>query len=256
MSVPAGALAGLAHPALAAVGELDPGFFKERTESSLPCEASSSHLFCGQWALDHIDRYVTPTLQQLEMVVISVAAGFVIAFALAILAQRFGYLRPPLLAGTGILFAIPSVAFFLLLLPVSGRGRETAIIALTAYTLQIIYRNVMVGLDNVPAAVKDAARGQGLTDRQVLWKVEIPMAVPEIIAGLRIATVSTVAIATLAVFAGGGGLGSEILTGPNLHFPTTIVLAGGIAIAMALCFDALLLLLQRIVTPWRRVRAI
>jgi osmoprotectant transport system permease protein len=190
------------------------------------------------------------------MVVISVAVGFLIAFGLAVLAQRYGWLRPPLLAGTGILFAIPSVAFFLLLLPLSGRGRETAIIALTAYTLQIIYRNVMVGLDNVPVAVKDAARGMGLTERQLLWKVEVPMAVPEIIAGLRIATVSTVAIATLAVFAGGGGLGSQILTGPNLHFPTTIVIAGGIAIVMALCFDAMLLLVQRLATPWRRVRAV
>lgn len=256
MTGPVASLAGLAHPSLAAVGEVGDGFFKERTEGNLPCEASSSHFFCGQWAIDHIDRYVTPTLQQLEMVVISVIAGFLIAFALALVAQRFRWLRPPLLAGTGVLFAIPSIAFFLLLLPLSGRGRETAIIALTAYTLQIIYRNVMIGLDNVPANVKDAASGMGLTGRQVLWKVEIPMAVPEIIAGLRIATVSTVAIATLAVFAGGGGLGSEILTGPNLHFPTTIVLAGGIAIVMALCFDALLLLAQRLLTPWRRVRAI
>jgi osmoprotectant transport system permease protein len=250
------ALAGLAHPSLAAVGEVGEGFIQERNEGELPCQASSSHFFCGQWALDHIDRYVTPTVQQLEMVVVSVVAGFLIAFALALMAMRFHWLRPPLLAGTGILFAIPSVAFFLLLLPLSGRGRETAIIALTAYTLQIIYRNVVVGLDNVPNSVKDAARGMGLNERQVLWKVEIPMAVPEIIAGMRVATVSTVAIATLAVFAGGGGLGSQILTGPNLHFPTTIVLAGGIAIAMALCFDALLLILQRFLTPWRRVRAV
>jgi osmoprotectant transport system permease protein len=246
----------VAHPLVAAVGEGGESFFHERNEGNLPCQASSSHFFCGQWALDHIDRYVTPTLQQLEMVVVSVIAGFLIAFALALLAQRFRWLRPPLLAGTGVLFAIPSVAFFLLLLPLSGRGRETAIIALTAYTLQIIYRNVTVGLDNVPNSVKDAARGMGLTERQVLWKVEVPMAVPEIIAGLRIATVSTVAIATLAVFAGAGGLGSQILTGPNLHFPTTIVLAGGIAIVIALCFDALLLIVQRIATPWRRVRAV
>jgi osmoprotectant transport system permease protein len=249
-------LALLGHPLVLAAGQVPKGFVKERTEENLPCQASSSHFFCGQWALDHIDRYVTPTLQQLEMVVISVAAGFLVALALALLARRFRWLRPPLLAGTGILFAIPSVAFFLLLLPLTGRGRETAIIALTAYTLQIIYRNVIVGLDNVPGSVKDAARGMGLNDRQVLWKVEIPMAIPEIIAGLRIATVSTVAIATLAVFAGAGGLGSQILTGPNLHFPTTIVLAGGIAIVMALCFDALLLLVQRFATPWRRVRAV
>ncbi len=251
-----GALAGLAHPSLAAVGEVGEGFFHERTEGNLPCQASESHLFCWNWATEHIDRYGTPTLQQLELVVISVIAGFVIAFGLALLGHRLRWLRPPLLAGTGILFAIPSLAFFLLLLPISGRGRETAIIALTAYTLQIIYRNVVLGLDNVPASAKDAARGMGLTRRQILWKVEVPMAVPEIIAGLRIATVSTVAIATLAVFAGGGGLGTQILGEANLKFPTTIVISGVIVIAMALCFDVILLTIQRLLTPWRRVRAI
>ncbi len=135
--------------------------------------------------------------------------GFAVAFALALLAHRQRWLQPPLLAGTGVLYTIPSVAFFFLLLPITGRGRDTAIIALSAYTLQIIYRNTMVGLANVPASVKDAARGMGLTERQILWKVELPLATPEIVAGLQIATVSTVAIATLAVFAGGGGLGGR-----------------------------------------------
>jgi osmoprotectant transport system permease protein len=241
---------------LAAVGEVGESFFHQRNEGNLPCQASSSHLFCFDWAREHIDRYGTPTLQQFELVVISVIAGFLIALALAVLAHRVRWLRPPLLAGTGILFAIPSVAFFLLLLPITGRGRETAIIALTAYTLQIIFRNVVIGLDNVPASVKDAARGMGLTARQILWKVEIPMAVPEIIAGLRIATVSTVAIATLAVFAGGGGLGTQILGEANLQFPTTIVISGVIVILMALSFDVVLLTIQRVLTPWRRVRAV
>jgi osmoprotectant transport system permease protein len=241
---------------LAAVGEVGESFFHQRNEGNLPCQASSSHLFCFDWAREHIDRYGTPTLQQFELVVISVIAGFLVALALAVLAHRVRWLRPPLLAGTGILFAIPSVAFFLLLLPITGRGRETAIIALTAYTLQIIFRNVVIGLDNVPASVKDAARGMGLTARQILWKVEIPMAVPEIIAGLRIATVSTVAIATLAVFAGGGGLGTQILGEANLQFPTTIVISGVIVILMALSFDVVLLTIQRVLTPWRRVRAV
>ncbi len=140
-------------------------------------------------------------------------------------------------------------------MPITGRGRETAIIALSAYTLQIIYRNVTVGLANVPASAKDAARGMGMTERQILWRVELPLATPEIIGGLRIATVSTVAIATLAVFAGAGGLGTQILTEANLHFPTTIVIAGGIAMAMALFFDAVLLTAQYFTTPWRRVRS-
>jgi osmoprotectant transport system permease protein len=245
----------LAMP-LAAVGEVGEGFLKERSGETLGCVAKPSHLFCGSWAAEHIGDYVTPARQQLELVVISVLIGFAIAFVLAMLARRFRYLDPPLLAGTGILFAIPSVAFFLLLLPITGRGRETAIIALTAYTLQIIYRNVMVGLHNVPESAKDAARGTGLTERQILWKVEIPLAIPEIIAGLRVAVVSTMAIATLAVFVHAGGLGGKIYGSGNLNFPTTIIIAGVIAIVMALLLDAVLLLIQRAATPWRRAEAL
>jgi osmoprotectant transport system permease protein len=237
---------------LAAVGELGEGFFKERSGETLPCQSRPSHLFCWDWATEHIDRFGTPALQQFELVVISVLIGFAIAFAFALLAHRFKPLQWPFLAGTGVLFAIPSIAFFLLLLPITGRGRETAIIALSAYTLQIIYRNVMQGLHNVPESAKDAARGMGLTERQILWKVELPMAVPEIVGGLRIATVSTMAIATLAVFAGGGGLGSQIFGSANLTFPTAIIIAGGIAILMAFAIDLVLLTAQRLATPWRR----
>lgn len=248
-------MTGLATTPVAAVGEVGEGFFKERSGETLGCVAHPSHLFCFEWAREHIGEYGTPALQQLEMVVISVLIGFAIAFALALLAHRVRYLEPPLLAGTGILFAIPSVAFFLLLLPITGRGRETAIIALSAYTLQIIYRNVMVGLHNVPDSAKDAARGMGLTGRQILWKVELPLAVPEIVAGLRVAVVSTMAIATLAVFVHAGGLGEKIYGAGNLNFPTTIIIAGVIAIVMALLLDAVLLIVQRLITPWRRVEA-
>jgi osmoprotectant transport system permease protein len=239
----------------AAVGEVGKGFIQERSADTLPCQAKPSHLFCWDWAREHIDRYGTPALQQLELVLISIVLGFAVAFALALFAHRRKWLRPPLLAGTGVLYAIPSIAFFLLLLPITGRGRETAIIALSAYTLQIIYRNVTVGLDNVPESAKDSARGMGMTDRQVLWRVELPLATPEIIGGLRIATVSTIAIATLAVFAGAGGLGTQILGEGNLHFPTTILIAGGIVVAMAFTFDAVLLTIQYFATPWRRALA-
>lgn len=246
----------MASPALlAAVGEVGKGFIQERSSETLPCQANTAKLFCFDWAREHIDRYVTPTVQHVELVAISVLLGFAIAFALALLAHRRRWLQPPLLAGTGILFTIPSIAFFFLLLPITGRGRDTAIIALSAYTLQIIYRNTTVGLANVQESVKDAARGMGLTERQILWKVELPLAAPEIVAGLRIATVSTVAIATLAVFAGGGGLGTQIYGGGNLSFTTSIIIAGGIAILMALSFDAILLIVQRLATPWRRVAA-
>jgi osmoprotectant transport system permease protein len=238
-------------PALiAAVGEVGKGFIHERSSETLPCQATDK-LFCWDWAKEHIDRYGTPTVQHFELVIISVLLGFAIAFALALLAHRHHWLQPPLLAGTGVLYTIPSVAFFFLLLPVTGRGRDTAIIALSAYTLQIIYRNTMVGLANVPASAKDAARGLGLTDRQILWRVELPLATPEIIAGLRIATVSTVALATLAVFAGGGGLGTLIKS--QITFKTNIIIAGGIAMLMATAFDLVLLAIQRLATPWRRV---
>jgi osmoprotectant transport system permease protein len=244
----------MADPALfAAAGQVGEDFFKERTSGTLPCQADESHLFCFDWAKENIDRYGTPTQQHLEIVVFSVVIGFVIAFALALFAHRTHWLQPPLLAGTGILYTIPSIAFFFLLLPVTGFGRDTAIIVLSAYTLQIIYRNTMLGLDNVPDSVKDAARGMGLTNRQILWKVELPLATPEIIAGLRVATASTIAIATLVVLISAGGLGTEMY-GSNFNFPTAILIAVGIIALMVLAFDLLLLTAQRLLTPWRKVR--
>lgn len=241
---------------LAAAGQVGEGFFKERSAETLPCQARTSHLFCWDWARENIDRYGTPTLQHLEIVLLSILLGFVIAFALALIAHRQTWLRPPLLAATGVLYTIPSIAFFFLLLPITGRGRDTAVIVLAAFTLQIIYRNTLLGLANVPESTKTAARGMGMTDRQILWRVELPLATPEIVAGLRIATVSTVAIATLAVFIGGGGLGTEIYGSGNLTFPTTIIITAAIVILMALALDALLLAVQVLTTPWRRVKPV
>ena len=236
---------------VAAAGELPPDFFQERTSETLPCQATSK-LFCFDWARENIDRYGTPTVQHLKLVALAVLIGFAIAFTLALLAHRRRWLRAPLLAATGVLYTIPSVAFFFLLLPLTGRGVDTAVIALTAFNLQIIYRNTTVGLSNVPKSVVDAARGMGQTERQVLWRVEVPLASREIIAGLRIATVSTVAIATLATLAGGGGLGKPIFEF-GISYKTNIIIAGGIAMAMALTFDAILLAIQRLATPWERV---
>ena len=240
---------------IATVGEVGEGFFHERNSENLPCQSRAGHLFCFDWAREHIDRFGTPALQQFELVLFSVVIGFLVAFALALFAHRNRWLRPPLLAATGILYTIPSIAFFFLLLPITGFGRDTAIIVLAAYTLQIIYRNTMVGLNKVPASVKDAARGMGLTDRQILWRVEVPLATPEIIAGLRIATVSTVAIATLAVFIQAGGLGTQIYGSGNLTFPTVVIIAGAIGMLMAFAFDLVLLGIQRLATPWRRAVA-
>lgn len=244
----------MSSPLVIAAGEVGGDFFRERSSGTLPCQAQSSHLFCWDWAKENIDRYGTPTVQHLEIVLLSVVIGFFVAFALALFAHRRRQLQPPLLAATGVLYTIPSIAFFFLLLPVTGFGRDTAIIVLAAYTLQIIYRNTILGLANVPASVKDAARGMGFTNRQILWRVELPLAIPEIIAGLRVAVVSTIAIATLVVFINAGGLGTQIYGSGNLTFPTSIVIAMAIVMAMALLFDLVLLTVQRLTTPWRRVR--
>jgi osmoprotectant transport system permease protein len=239
-------------PLVLAAGEVGGDFFRERSSGTLPCQAQSSHLFCWDWAKENIDRYGTPTVQHLEIVLLSVVIGFAVAFALAVLAHRRRQLQPPLLAATGVLYTIPSIAFFFLLLPVTGFGRDTAIVVLAAYTLQIIYRNTILGLANVPESVKDAARGMGFTKRQILWRVELPLAIPEIVAGLRVAVVSTIAIATLVVFINAGGLGTQIYGSGNLTFPTSIVIAMAIVMAMALLFDLILLTTQKLITPWRR----
>ena len=208
--------------------------------------------FCFDWVAENFsDRYVTPTLEHLYLVGFSVVLGFVLAMGMAVLSHRRRWLVPPFIGVTGVLYTIPSVAFFFLLLPITGRGVDTALIALTAYNIQIIYRNVVAGLSNVPVGPKDAGRGMGMTGRQLLWKVEFPLAVPEIVAGLRIATVSTVAIATLADFAGGGGLGSQIITGSNITFKTNIVVVTVLAVGMAVIFDILFLLAQRRLTRWQ-----
>lgn len=239
---------------LAANGQLGEGFFKDRTSGELPCQATDA-LFCWDWAKQNFDRYEPFFVEHVELVAFSVVIGFVVAFGLALLAHRRPWLRLPFLLGTGVLYTIPSVAFFFLLLPFTGRGRDTAVIALSVYTLQIIYRNTMLGLDNVPPATVDAARGMGMTARQALWKVEIPLALPEIVAGVTIATVSTVAIATLAALAGGGGLGETIVGSEPLgiSFKTNILIAGGLTVGIGIVFGLALLFLRRLLTPWRRV---
>jgi osmoprotectant transport system permease protein len=235
----------------APIAQLGEEFFREREDTGCVQE---NGVFCFGWAFDNLDRYVTPTVEHVMLVLPSVAIGFAIAFALALLSHRRRWLVPPITGATGVLYTVPSIAFFFLLLPITGRGVDTAIIALTAYTLQIIYRNIVAGLANVPPEARDSGRGMGMTDRQLLWKVELPLAVPEIIAGLRIATVSTVALATLAVFAGAGGLGDPIYA--DITFKTNVVIAGGLAVLMAIAFDLMLIVAQRFLSPWRKVRPV
>ena len=209
--------------------------------------------FCPDWIAQNYDRYITPFWEHVILTLAAVGIGFAIAFTLALIAHRRRWLVGPITGFTGVLYTVPSIAAFLLLLPITGRGNLTALIALVAYTLLIIFRNITTGLDNVAGDIKDAAAGMGLTPRQILWKVELPLALPEILAGLRIATTTTVGLATLAFFAGAGGLGSAIYS--DINFKSNVVVAGGLAVLLAAAFDLIVLGVQRALTPWQRARA-
>ena len=242
-------------PALLAIvvpfAQGDGGFVREAGQGATSCVGKNDTI-CFDYVFSHLGDYVTPTLEHLGIVLASVTAGFVVAFGLVVISHRRRWLIPTFTGITGVIYTIPSIALFLLLLPITGRGNVTAIIALVLYTLQIIYRNIVTGLANVPASTKDAGRGMGMTDQQLFRRVELPLAVPEIIAGVRIATVSTVAIASLATFAGGGGLGAPLYFAIQQSlFKTGIFIPTMILLAMAVLLDLLLMLIQSRLTRWR-----
>jgi osmoprotectant transport system permease protein len=225
------------------------GFFRNRQGSD--CVADNG--FCPGWIVHHLDRYVSPFWQHLFLVVVSVAIGFAIAFVLALAAHRQRALVAPITQVAGILYTIPSLAFFFLLLPITGRGDTTAIIALSAYTLLILFRNIIDGLDGVPEEARDAGYGMGLTARQLFWRVELPLALPTIMAGLRVAATTTVGLAALATYAGAGGLGDQMAS--QKEFISNIAVGGALCVLMAIVLDGILLIAQRLLTPWSRARA-
>jgi len=186
-------------------------------------------------------------------VLLAVAIGFAIAFGLALLGHRHRALIAPITQITGILYTLPSVAVFFLLLPITGRGTGTALIALVAYTLLIIFRNVITGLEGVPEEARDAGSGMGLTARQLLWRVELPLALPEIMAGLRVAVTTTVGLTALVFLAGAGGLGEAIFA--DIQFQSNVVVAGGLCVLLAVVLDLLVLGVQKALTPWTRAAA-
>jgi osmoprotectant transport system permease protein len=225
----------------------------ERRDRSAEDSCVADNGVCPDWIAENFDRYVSPFWEHVFLTVVSVAIGFAIAFSLALLAHRRRWLTGPIVQVTGILYTLPSVAVFFLLLPITGRGKTTAIIALVAYTLLILFRNVIAGLDNVPEDARDAGRGMGLTQRQLLWRVELPLALPEIMAGLRIAMTTTVGLAALAFLAGAGGLGEAIFA--DVNFRSNVLVAGGLAVGLAVVLDLAVLGVQRAITPWMRATA-
>jgi osmoprotectant transport system permease protein len=216
------------------------------------------HWFCTSWVQKHWSDILGPALvQHIELALIAVGIGFVIAFTMALLGFRFRVLDGPFGAFGDALYALPSLTLFVILLPVTGLTWTTIEIPLVAYTIFVLYRNTIAGLRGVPPEVLESARGMGLTPRQTFWKVELPLAVPAIFAGLRIATVSTIAITTIGGYLlTNSGLGQPIfdaLEAPDI-FKTELVAASALVVGLALAADALLGLLQRALTPWGRAR--
>jgi osmoprotectant transport system permease protein len=207
------------------------------------------------WVGDHLDEIRTQLVEHITLTFWAVFLGFLIAFPLALLAVRYRRLYPPVIGVTGVLYTIPSLALFQILVGFSflGLNRLTVEIALVSYTLLILFRNTLEGLRGVPDEVREAAEGMGLTRRQVLAKVELPLALPAIVAGLRIATVTVISLATVAAFIDDEGLGSPIFRAIQSNvFKTELLAAGGLAVALALLADAILVVAQRLVTPWAR----
>ncbi len=211
--------------------------------------------FCASWFVDNFGSRFAPRLvEHIELTAIAVGVGLVIALAAALFAHRQGWFETPFSLFSAFLYTIPALAFFELMVQVTGINRFTAEIALVSYTLLILFRNTLVGLRNVPPDALEAAQAMGLSRRQTLIRVELPLALPPIMAGLRIATVTTISLATVAAYIGAGGLGEPIFDGIQTGFKTEFVAAGALAIALALVADGLLVIAQRLLTPWARRR--
>jgi osmoprotectant transport system permease protein len=204
------------------------------------------------WIADHTDDIVARLVQHLQLTAIPLVLGFAIAFPLALLALRYPRLYGPLLGFSGALFTIPSIALFVLLIPFTGLSVTTAVIPLTMYTLLILIRNTVEGLRGIPPDVRDAAEAMGYTPGRRLLTVELPLALPVIIAGLRIATVSTIGLVTITALIGQGGLGQLFIDGFLRRFATPLMVGLVLSVALAVTADLLLLALQRALTPWER----
>jgi osmoprotectant transport system permease protein len=212
--------------------------------------------FCWDWVKDNWSGVLEPALRQhIELTAIAVGIGFVIAFGLALAAHHRRRLELPVTVVSGVLYTIPSLALFQLLVPITGLTRLTVEIALVSYTLLILFRNMLIGLRGVPDDVREAARGMGLTRRQTLIRVELPLALPAILAGVQIATVTVISLATVAAFVVDEGLGSPIFDAINRGtFKTELIAAAVLAIGLGFVAYALLAVVQRVLTPWARAR--
>jgi osmoprotectant transport system permease protein len=209
------------------------------------------------WIASHLGSIADRIVQHLQLTVLPLVVGIVISLILAIWAVRQPRVYGPVTAITGLLYTIPSLAAFALLLPITKLSLVTALIPLTTYTLLILVRSFVAGFNAVPAEVLEAAEGMGYTRRQRLWRVELPLAVPLMISGVRLASVTTIGLATVAAVLGDtfGGLGQLITEGIQTFFPTKYLLGAALSVALAFAADSLFVRFERVVTPWAHARA-
>ena len=207
------------------------------------------------WVGRHVDVIGGALGQHIELTVIAVVIGLLISIPSGLIAWRWRAVRGPVLSVSGILYTIPSLALFAMLVPFTGLSTLTSEIGLVSYTLLILIRNIVVGLDGVPSEVREAARGMGFRPLPQMLHIDIPLAVPAIIAGLRIATVTTIGLVTVTALIGQGGLGQLILQGLIQLFPTPMVVGVALSIVLAIVADVGLSLAQRAITPWSMARA-
>jgi osmoprotectant transport system permease protein len=215
-----------------------------------------NHFFCWDWFQDNWSGTFWPALvQHVELTLLALAIGFAISFAAALLAYRYGWFETPFSLFSAFLYTIPSLALFEVLVGVTGLGFTTALIPIVTYTLLIIFRNTLIGLREVPEEVRESARGMGMTRRQTLLRVELPLALPAILGGLQIAAVTVVSLATIAAYVWGKGLGRPIFDAiSNGAFNTELVGAGVLAILLGILAYFLIALAQRLLAPWARYR--
>jgi osmoprotectant transport system permease protein len=204
------------------------------------------------WVGRHLGDILGLLLQHIELTGLSLLFGFCIAFPLALMAIRWPVLYGPSLATTGVMFTVPSLALFILLIPFTGLSIATSLIGLTIYTLLILFRNIVEGLRGVPRDVSEAARALGYSPSWQLFTVELPIALPVIVAGIRIAAVTIIGLVTVTALIGQGGLGRLFITGFTLHFTTPLLVGFVLSIALAVVADLILVGLERLLTPWRR----
>jgi osmoprotectant transport system permease protein len=219
-----------------------------------PPTVLAAELIRWSWIGDHLDDIRDALLQHLQLTGLAVLFGTVLAFPLALAANRWPRLYAPILGFTGVLFTIPSLALFILLIPFTGLRIWTALIGLTMYTLLILVRNMVEGLRGVDRDVREAAQAMGFTRTRQLFRVELPLALPVIMAGVRIATVTTIGLVTVTALIGWGGLGQLFLDGFTLDFPTPLIVGVVLSALLAFAADLLLVGVQWGLTPWARSR--